>query len=235
MFKKAHMLIIGCVIGVLGTMAVVSALHQNTITQKSFGWVEAACKRASVIKITEPMLDFVDTVPEGKDILELSLVDVAKYSGHVCGGIASGYLITQEALKELYPKGTPVRGQIDVTASMPNDLLDVASYITGARTHYGKTKINSGDLKVDPSLAAHGEVVIEFRRRDNGRTVRARWSKHKMLSVVKNPKRLREIKEKVENGSATPEEKRILSTMIQKVTNSVLSGTVVPFTVEVVR
>jgi len=215
-------------------LVAVSALPHDAAENSSAEWVRPIFEEVGVIEITDPMMVIVGAAAEGENTLELSLVDVAKYSGHVCGGIASGYVITKTALEKLYPEATPVRGQITVTASAPNDLLDVASYITGARAFYGRAEVSRDDLKVDPALAGPGEVVIVFRRKDTGRAVKVVWSKKKLLSVVKDQKLLMATKAKVEDHSATPEEKKAFGIMVQQVVDAVLDGTIVPFTVEVV-
>ena len=86
-------------------------------------WARPSFAEVETIRIADPMLAFVGLAEEGKGVLNISLVDVAKYSGHVCAGVASGYIITRESLKKLYPDEMPVRGQIKVTASAPNDLF----------------------------------------------------------------------------------------------------------------
>ena len=168
----------------MGLMTVSFVLGAVPVQAKpSPTWVRPVFLKAGTIRVKDPMLVMAGLARDGDNVIGLSLVDVAKYTGHVCPGIASGFLITKAALKKLYPRGLPVRGQIKVTASKPNDILDVASYITGARAFYGREEINRNDLKVDPSLShKKGQCVLVFERKDNHKRVKVVFIRKKMLS-----------------------------------------------------
>ncbi len=140
--------------------------------------------KAPTIKIKDPMALLVGSLPEEQNILTIHLTDVALYTGHVCPGIVSGYILTRLALQALYPEGIPERGQIRVAAMEPSDLMDVASYITGARSFYGRDEINAEDLAIDKSLypGQPGVYVMVFQRKDNGKAVKAIFNKFNLMS-----------------------------------------------------
>ena len=139
------------------------AIATTVYSQTNNPWPEFY-DQAPVIQIIDPMAKLVGSMPEGKNMLTIKLTDVALYSGHVCAGIASGYMLTKIALDALYPDSTPVRGQIRVAAMAAKDPFDVASYITGARAFYGRDEINANDLALDPSLKPEqpGKFVMVF-------------------------------------------------------------------------
>ncbi|MCD4812346.1 formylmethanofuran dehydrogenase subunit E family protein [bacterium] len=141
-------------------------------------------EQAPVIEVIDPLISLVGSMPEGKAALVIKVTDVAVYTGHVCPGIAAGFMLTKKALALLYPDSTPVRGNVRVAGMAPNCLLDVASHITGARSFYGRGKINKGDLAVDEALkpASPGKLVLIFQRKDNGKMVKAVFNKFKLMS-----------------------------------------------------
>jgi formylmethanofuran dehydrogenase subunit E len=75
-------------------------------------------------------------------------IDVAKYHGHACIGISAGYRAAQEALKALYGKETPVRGDIVITTYTDHCPADAISYICAARKDYGRAP-SFGNLKIE--------------------------------------------------------------------------------------
>ena len=99
--------------------------------------------QAPEILIIDPMAVVVGSMPEGSNMITINLTDVAIYSGHICPSMASGYMLTKKAMDALYPNSIPQRGQIRVSAMAASDLMDVASYITGARAFYGRDEINA--------------------------------------------------------------------------------------------
>ncbi len=164
--------------------------------------------QAPVIKVIDPMAVLVGNIPEGENTLTIKLTDVALYSGHVCAGIASGYMITKKALDALYPNSTPERGQIRVAAMAPEDPFDVASYITGARSFYGRGEINANDLVIDPNIKSEqkGIFVMVFQRKDTGKAVKAVFNKFKLIPPQQKAG-LESFLRRVLEGKASTEEK----------------------------
>jgi formylmethanofuran dehydrogenase subunit E len=164
--------------------------------------------QAPEIRIIDPMAVVAGSMPEGANIITIKLTDLAVYSGHICPSMAAGYMLTKKAMNALYPNSIPQRGQIRVSAMAPTDLMDVASYITGARAFYGRDEINAYDLVVDPSLKPkqRGQYVMVFQRKDTGKTVKAVYDKFKLIPE-KNVKEVKVFLNKMLKGEALPQEK----------------------------
>ncbi len=180
--------------------------------------------KAGIIKVKDPMASLVGYRKSGEDFFNISLDDVGKYSGHVCAGIASGFLLSKQALEALYPNGEiPVRGQIRVAAQSGGDQLDVASYITGARAFYGRQEINANDLVVDKSLKGEkGTFTLIFKRKDNGKMVKAVFNKIKLFKP-EMIKIMMPLKEKVEKGTATNKEKTLFAEKVQVIVKKAIT------------
>lgn len=181
--------------------------------------------QAPTIEVKDPMSALVGSLPEWQT-LTLHLTDVALYTGHVCPGIASGYMLTKKALKALYPNSTPERGQICVAAMAPSDLLDVASYITGARAFYGRDEINAFDLAIDPTLKPKrpGKFVMVFQRKDNGKAVKAVFNKFKLMPKGK-AKGIKAFLQKMLQGKVSKKEKEQKWAKIQSMVKRILLNT----------
>jgi len=182
--------------------------------------------QAPTIKIKDPMAVLVGSLPEDQNTLIIHLTDIALYSGHVCPGIASGYMLTRKALQALYPEGVPERGQIRVAAMGPSDLMDVASYITGARSFYGRDEINAYDLVVDTNLKPQqaGTYVIVFQRKDNGQAVKAVFNKFKLMAPGK-VKNMKNFFKRVLEGKASAQEKTKKWAKVQSLVKKILLNT----------
>ncbi len=181
--------------------------------------------KAGIIKVKDPMASLVGYRKSGEDFFDISLDDVGKYSGHVCAGIASGFLFTKQALEMLYPNGEiPVRGQIRVAAQDGGDQLDVASYITGARGFYGRGEVNCNDIIIDKLLQGEkGTFTLLFKRKDNGKMVKAIFNRMKFFEP-KMMKVMMPLKEKVENRTATDEEKKLFAEKIQIIVEKAITN-----------
>jgi len=181
---------------------------------------------APVIQVIDPMATLVGSVPEEKNILRIHLTDVALYTGHVCPGVASGFMLTRLALKALYPDQIPRRGQVRVAAMAPSGQLDVASYITGARAFYGRGRINAHDLAIDPSLEPKepGRFVMVFQRKDTGKAVKVVFYKSKLIAASRE-KAVNAYFHKAFQGKATDKEKEDMRKEIQSLVRKVLFGT----------
>lgn len=181
--------------------------------------------KAGIIKVKDPMASLVGYRKSSEDIFYISLDDVGKYSGHVCAGIASGFLLTKQALDMLYPNGEiPVRGQIRVAAQDGGDQLDVASYITGARGFYGREEVNRNDIIIDKSLQGkNGTFTLIFKRKDNGKMKKAVFNKIKLFEP-ETIKVIMPLKEKVENQTATDEEKKLFAEKVQIIVEKAITN-----------
>ena len=181
-------------------------------------------QQVSPIKVKDPMASMVGYKNPGEDYFELSLNDVGKYTGHVCAGVASGYVLTQKALEALYPNNEiPVRGQISFAASRRIDPLEVATYIVRAREAQGEEK-ESNICVIDTTLrTVPGSHTIIFKRADTGAMVKAVFNKYKLM----DPKKIggmKSSKAKVMKGTATEEEKVMFAERMQKIVKKVLTA-----------
>jgi len=93
------------------------------------------------IILYDPLAEFLGAAEEG--ILEYGYFDAVRLAGHSCPTVASAYWSTYKALDFLYPKATPVRGEIKVEFSQDNTsgvtgvIANVVSMLTGAMSDNG--------------------------------------------------------------------------------------------------
>jgi acetolactate decarboxylase len=66
----------------------------------------------------------------------ITLEDVAKFHGHLCDGLAVGFLGLREALYQLYPDSIIDRTNTRIVSKSSPCLTDVAIYLTGGRYQY---------------------------------------------------------------------------------------------------
>ncbi len=183
-------------------------------------------KAAGAIKVHDPKAVMVGYRHQGDDIFEISLDDVGKYTGHVCAGVASGFLLTKQALEALYPDGgIPVRGQISIAASSYSDHGEVAAYIVRARQDAG----NEGDKNIfliDKNIPAKpNSVVLIFKREDNGKMAKAIFNKSKMAADPEKIRKMGVLKKKILSGKASEEEKKTFAHKVQKLVKKVIRNT----------
>jgi len=179
--------------------------------------------QAPTILIREPRGVIKGSLPEDRNIIQIRLTDVAKYTGHVCAGIASGYMMTHLALQVLYPESIPERGQIRIAGSALKEPVCVAAYITGADPHGHE----GNDMVIDPSLSTGkpGDVVMVFQRKDTGKSVKTIFHKFNLVP----PDTARKIKNlvyhKIPEGRASYAEKEYVRKTVQSYVKKVILDT----------
>ncbi len=179
-------------------------------------WAQEFYGDVPPIKIKEPLGAMVGSLNPDNPVIVISIKDVGLYTGHICPGIAAGFKATSLALNALYGKETPVRGKIRIATNEPSDLLDVVSYITGARAFYGRDEVNHNDIVIDKTLGEKpGIVVMVFKRKDTGKMVKIVFNKAKLFNP-KEMKKMKQMKEKVMKGKATLKEEITMRTNLQK-------------------
>lgn len=95
-------------------------------------------KEVEPIRFKEPLAETLGAFQENGAAIEYSFIDTLKMAGHACPTVSGAYLLCQQALKELYPDETPVRGEIAVTVYGEPDegvygvMGQVFSFLTGA-------------------------------------------------------------------------------------------------------
>lgn len=66
------------------------------------------------IAVREPFAEFLQGGPEEK-AFDLSLLDVVRFAGHACPSMVGAFLVSQRAIKELFPDtGVCVRGEVRI-------------------------------------------------------------------------------------------------------------------------
>lgn len=187
-------------------IVLISALSWSALALAGVRWAQDFYSEVKPIKIRDPLSVVVGSTKPGDEIFEIGLTDVGMYIGHICPCVAGAYRLTQLGLDAIYEKEFPVRGNIRVAANSPSAVLDVASYITGARSFYGCDEVHRGDLAVDENLEARkGDIVVIFQRKDTGRAVKVVFHKS-VLCPPENMSPEKTVKEKIMEGEATQEE-----------------------------
>lgn len=187
-------------------MASILAISWPAFTLAGTKWAHDLYFEVEPIKIKDPLSVLVGSTRPGEEIFEIGLTDVGMYIGHICPCVAGAYRVTQLALELLYKNELPERGGIRVAANSPSAALDVASYITGARSFYGCEERHRGDLAVDRSLESNSEdMIVTFQRKDTDEAVKVVF--HKSILCSQEEKAAEEtVKEKIMEGEATEEE-----------------------------
>lgn len=159
------------------------------------------------IKVADPLSGVLGAFENG--LYEFNFLDVVKSAGHSCPTVAGAYLITKEALKELYPDEMVIRGNIKV--EFKEDLEDgvagvignVVSQITGATDKSGFKGLN-GNFARHSLMSFNSNIFASarFTRVDTGKSVDIFYDPS---SVAPNPK-MGPLMQKIMGGMATPEE-----------------------------
>ena len=93
------------------------------------------------IELKDPLADVLGVFENGE--YAVSYTEVVKGAGHSCPTVAGAYLMTQYALKTLYPSSPALRGDIEVffkenlEDGVAGVIGNVISYITGATDKSG--------------------------------------------------------------------------------------------------
>ncbi len=100
-------------------------------------WRQDFFEKVEPIRLKEPLAYVLGAQNEGEPFV-FNYADAVLLAGHSCPAVSGAYKVTQKALKALYGKELPVRGEIRVVIKGgPSDLAygpqgQVISFITGA-------------------------------------------------------------------------------------------------------
>ncbi len=157
----------------------------------------------------DSLSDFLGATKDGE--VEINYLDCVKLASHSCPTVASSFVATKVALKELYKDSTPQRGAIkvelkeDKESGVAGVIGAVAGYICGASDNGGFTGIggnfNKRDLLKFGASSLNG--LIKFTRLDNQQEVTINIDTSK---VPGNPK-MKELMQKSLQGAASKDEK----------------------------
>jgi len=188
------------------------------------------------IRFKEPLAQTLGALKEKDSVLEYTFAEAVKMAGHACPTVAGAYLCCQKALEKLYPGEIPVRGNISITIHGEPDegvygvMGQVFTFLTGAAPASGfrglGSKFKRKDLlQYDPRKIDPQAMCFEFRRLENGRTVRVKFYPQRIPFSPEKAKRLRELLEKVLWEAAREEEGREFQELwMEKVKDMLIEG-----------
>lgn len=164
-------------------------------------------KTIEVIKVQDPLSQVLGAFLMGE--YEFSYLDVVKSAGHSCPTVAGAYIVTQEALKVLYPNERAVRGNIKVEfeESLEDGVAgvigNVISQITGATDKSGFKGLQ-GQFARHSLMFFNADIKssVRFTRVDNNKSVDVTYNPQE---VKPNPKMMQLMK-KLGSGEATTED-----------------------------
>lgn len=128
------------------------------------------------IVLKDPLAEALGTFTDG--LVEFSYTEIVKSAGHSCPTVAGAYLMTQTALKELYPDEIPVRGMIkielpaDRTEGVTGVIANVIGNITGATEDMGFKGLAGNFSRIN--LVAFNQDIAcsaKFTRIDNNHSI----------------------------------------------------------------
>ncbi|MDQ7067049.1 MAG: FmdE family protein [Sulfurimonas sp.] len=156
------------------------------------------------IKVKDPLSQVLGAFFMGE--YEFSYLEIVKSAGHSCPTVAGAYIITNEALKVLYPNERAVRGNIKVEFEealedgVAGVISNVIAQITGATD-------KSGFKGLQGQFARHSLMYFSadiqssarFTRLDNSKSVDVTYNPE---PIKANPKMMKLMK-KLSSGDAT--------------------------------
>jgi hypothetical protein len=128
------------------------------------------------IALTDPLAKVLGAFENGE--YEISYIEVVKAAGHSCPTVAGAYLMTEAALKTLYPEQRAVRGTIkvefaeDLEEGVAGVIGNVISQITGATDKSGFKGLG-GNFARHSLMHFNADIQssARFTRVDNGKSV----------------------------------------------------------------
>lgn len=169
------------------------------------------------IKLQDPLANILGAFERGE--YEITYVEVVKAAGHSCPTVAGAYLMTQAALKALYPEGRAVRGNIevafaeDITDGVAGVIGNVVSQITGATD-------KSGFKGLGGKFARHS--LMHFNADINASARFTRVDTKEQVDVIYNPSsipadpQMQPLMQKMMQGAANPQEIALFGKLWQK-------------------
>lgn len=153
------------------------------------------------IKVHDPLATVLGG-PAEVEHFSLSLLDVARFSGHLCPSVAGAFLVVSTAVNELFEDQLCVRGLIKV--EMPGTVTDgangpisnVIGYLTGAWSESGFGGLR-GEHRRRNLLSFEARDLLpgqyRFSRIDTGRSIQITYNPQKAIVSPGNPKNFQEM------------------------------------------
>jgi formylmethanofuran dehydrogenase subunit E len=159
------------------------------------------------IKLKDPLSQVLGAFENGE--YDITYLEVVKAAGHSCPTVAGAYIMTNEALKALYPNMRAVRGAIKVEfeealeEGVAGVIGNVVSHITGATD-------KSGFKGLQGQFARHSlmhfnssiESSARFTRVDTGKSVDVNYNH----TAIPTDPSMMSLMKKLSSGEATGEE-----------------------------
>lgn len=158
------------------------------------------------ITLHDPLCQLLGSNSDG--ILHYSYTDVVKLAGHSCPTVAGAYIMTLQALKQLYGSDTPQRGGIkvqfhdDVADGVTGVKASVVSLLTGCAAEGGFKGIGGHHARRGLlSFNAPIKGQIRFERMDTGAAITVSYHPE-----VVPPSPVMALLRTMFEGSATPDQ-----------------------------
>lgn len=131
------------------------------------------------IDIYDPLGEFLKG-DSGEFRFKLSLLDVARFSGHCCVAVTGAFFVAKAAISELFPDGICIRGDLEIDIpertipAAAGPVANVFSFITGAWGESGFRGLNGkfcrqGLLRANSPRAESNSFM--FTRKSTGKSV----------------------------------------------------------------
>jgi len=147
-------------------------------------------------------------------IKTITAMDVARFDGHFCPGIATGFRATQIVFERLFPGEVPRRGDMFVVSGSNLGPVPAIEYITGTRYGPPMGGVFKGNLVVDPGI---GRESFIFVRISTGEAYKLTTK----LGIP--PDEMKILHPKVAGGTANEEETVVLYEMARRWAFNVLT------------
>lgn len=173
------------------------------------------------IKLQDDLSAFLGSLEDG--LVEFNYLDIVKAAGHSCPTVAGAYIMTLVALKHLYQKELPKRGEIfvsfkeDSKDSVAGVIANVISQITGATETTGFKGINKkfqrfGLMKFNDNINSSAK----FQRLDTKETIEIIYNPN---SIPAHPKVTELMQKQMQNLASIEEKKEFRKLWQERVKN----------------
>ncbi len=134
--------------------------------------------KAGYIRIFDPHALKIG-IRQNENIIQISLSDVAKITGHICPTVVSSFYIVKEALKSLYSDEIPTRENFLVAVPKYDDAALVFSVVLDAFPRAADDTTGTGKMFLDNNLGVDdSKLKFIFKRIDTGKTISVTWDKN---------------------------------------------------------
>jgi len=178
-------------------------LLASNINSAQTKWTKEFYDSAEFIELRDDEAYFTGSLVKG-EYLKIGIKDVALFNGHLCPGSISGFILTKLALQGLFGDEISERGNVKISASGINGIVNVASYIVGI--YSSDILLKSKKIVIDKSLSSEDEgFVMIFQRKDTGKMIKTKFNKTNLFGPGQM-KEISEYKKRFNAGNATDEE-----------------------------